>query len=183
MDQMELVEALREKTGCSYSEARAALEESGGELLEALCWLESHGKTQLAGVSCSTADREIPEEEPQSEPEKPDGPFIRGCKDLWQGIVDLFHWANRNLLVIRNRHGKTELRVPLTVVVLLFILAFWLMLALTVVALFCGMRFSFEGPMASENLNAAMGKATDFAEGIKNELRDDAGRNDDENGR
>ena len=35
MDQMELVESLREKTGCSYSEAKAAMDETGGNLLEA----------------------------------------------------------------------------------------------------------------------------------------------------
>ena len=53
MDQMEKVESLREKTGCSYSEAKAALEETGGDMLEALCWLEQHGKTQLVGASCN----------------------------------------------------------------------------------------------------------------------------------
>ena len=44
-----------------------------------------------------------------------------------------------------------------------------LVVAAVVVALFCGMRFSFSGPMATEDLNDAMGKATDFAEGIKEE--------------
>lgn len=39
MDQMEKIETLREKTGCTYTEAKAALEESGGDLLDALCWL------------------------------------------------------------------------------------------------------------------------------------------------
>ena len=172
MDRMEMVEMLREKAGCSYAEAKAALEESGDDLLEALCWLESHGKTQLVGASCSTADREPSKEEPQpQEKPKSDGPFARGCKDLWQGIKDLFHWANRNELVMKNRAGKQELSIPLTVVVIVMILAFWLVLVLAVVALFCGMRFSFTGPMATERLNDAMGKATDFAESIKEEAQ------------
>ena len=171
MDRMELVETLREKAGCSYAEAKAALEESGDDLLEALCWLESHGKTQLVGASCSTADREPPKEEPEQEQKpKQDGAFTRGCKDLWQGIKDLFRWANRNELVMKNRDGKKELSIPLTIVVVVTILAFWLVLALAVVALFCGMRFSFTGPMATDGLNDAMGKATDFAEGIKEEV-------------
>lgn len=172
MDRMEMVEMLREKAGCSYAEAKAALEESGDDLLEALCWLESHGKTQLMGASCSTADREPSKEEPQPrEKPKSDGPFARGCKDLWQGIKDLFHWANRNELVMKNRAGKQELSIPLTVVVIVMILAFWLVLVLAVVALFCGMRFSFTGPMATDSLNDAMGKATDFAESIKEEVQ------------
>jgi len=54
--------------------------------------------------------------------------------------------------------------------VLILVLAFWISLALVIVALFCGMRFSFEGPMATEDLNDAMGRATDFAEGVKEEV-------------
>ena len=172
MDRMELVESLREKTGCTYAEAKAAAEETGDDLLEALCWLESHGKTQVMGASCSTADREPQKTEPQPEKEKAktESAFSRGCKDLWQGLVDLFHWANRNKLVMKNKKGHQELAVPLSVLVIVFILAFWLVLALVVIALFCGMRFSFAGPMATEDLNDAMGKATDFAEGIKEEV-------------
>lgn len=171
MDRMEMVEALRERAGCSYGEAKAALEETGDDLLEALCWLESHGKTQIVGASCSTADREPPKAEPEAESKpKEDGPFVRGCKDLWQGIADLFRWANRNELVMKNRRGEKELGIPLTIVAVILILAFWVALALVVVALFCGMRFSFSGPMATENLNDAMGKATDFAEGIKEDV-------------
>ena len=71
MNQMELVECLREKTGCSYSEAKAALEATGSDLLEALCWLEQHNKTQLMGASCSTQDREPPKPEPEPAPKQP----------------------------------------------------------------------------------------------------------------
>ena len=134
MDRMEMVEALRERAGCSYVEAKAALEETGDDLLEALCWLESHGKTQIVGASCSTADREPPKAEPEAESKpKEDGPFVRGCKDLWQGITDLFRWANRNELVMKNRRGEKELGIPLTIVAVILILAFWVALALVVV--------------------------------------------------
>ena len=37
MDQMEKIETLREKTGCTSTEAKAALEASNGDLLDALC--------------------------------------------------------------------------------------------------------------------------------------------------
>ncbi len=171
MDRMEQVELLREKTGCSYAEARAALEESGGELLDALCWLESHGKTQMTGAFSSTADRETPKADlPPKKEAKQEGSVARGFKDLWQGLVDLIHWANRNALVMWNRKGEQELRIPLTVLVLIFALAFWVMVALTVVALFCGMRFSFEGPLEQTKVNDAMDKAADFAEEVREEI-------------
>lgn len=173
MEQMELIEALREKTGCSYSEARAAVAESGEDLLEALCWLEDHGKTQLVGAACSTSQREAPEPEPQPEREKRESAFSRGCKDLWHGICDLLRWANRTLLVVKNRDGGVELRIPLTAVVLLLIVCFWFVVAAVVLALFCGLRFSFEGPI-SDDLNAAMGKATDFVESVRDEIKDES---------
>ena len=73
-------------------------------------------------------------------------------------------------MVPTGQRIEKELGIPLTIVAVILILAFWVALALVVVALFCGMRFSFSGPMATENLNDAMGKATDFAEGIKEDV-------------
>ena len=180
MDQMELVESLREKTGCSYSEAKAALDETDGDLLEALCWLENHGKAQMTGASCSTEDRQPPEpeEDPAQERKWADGPFVRGCRSLWQGLAEVFRWGNRSLLIMKGKKGQQELAVPLTILVLLLIVAFWLTLALIVLAMFCGCRFSLEGPAANDNLNDAMDRATDFAETIKDRAfsKDDGGK-------
>lgn len=78
MEQIELVESLREKTGCSYAEAKAAIDEAGYDLLECLCWLEIHGKGSLIGASCSTENREIPKESPDTEPKStPHNPPFR----------------------------------------------------------------------------------------------------------
>ena len=60
MDQMEKIETLREKTGCTYTEAKAALEASGGDLLDALCWLEQRGKSMVVGAYSSTAQEAAP---------------------------------------------------------------------------------------------------------------------------
>ena len=172
MDMMEKVERLREKTGVSYTEAKAALEQTGGDLLEALCWLEQHGKTQLVGASCSTQDREPPREEPEPEARQPeDGAFRRGCHSLWQGVVKLVRKGNQNQLVMTSRDGHREFSLPVTLFVILLIACFWLVLVLMVVALFFGNSFSFEGPeLGKDEINDAMGKATDYAESIKQEF-------------
>ena len=47
-------------------------------------------------------------------------------------------------------------------------------LALIVVALFFGNRFSVEGSLGYDDVNKVLGKATDFAEGIKDEFKDDS---------
>lgn len=171
MDRMELVESLREKTGCSYSEAKAAMDETGGDLLEALCWLEQHGKTQLVSASCSTEDREVPKSEPsaeQKEPREP-GPFANGCKSLWEGLVGLFRKCNQTELVMTGKSGQREFGIPLTLFIILLLVAFWVVVVLIVVALFFGNRFSVEGDLHSSDVNEVLGRATDFAESIKEE--------------
>jgi len=173
MDQMELVETLREKTGCSYSEAKAALEESGSDLLEALCWLERHNKTQLAGASCSTENREPPKvEEPTQKKEKTprSGALSEGCRSLRDGLVSLLRKCNQTELIMTNKSGKREFGIPLTLFIILLLVAFWIVVALIVVALFFGNRFSVEGDLHHEDVNEALGKATDFAENIKDEM-------------
>ena len=171
MDQLELVERLREKTGCSYSEAKAALDETGDDLLEALCWLESHGKTQLVGVSCSTEDREPPKAEPEPQPREKQGPgpFVRGFRSLWEGLVSLIRKCNQTELIMTGKAGRKEFGIPLTLFIVLLLVAFWVVLALIVVALFFGNRFSVEGRLGTDDVNEVLGRATDFAEGIKEE--------------
>ena len=146
MNQMELVEGLREKTGCSYAEAQAATEQTGGDLLKALCWLESHGKTQL--VPFSGRPEEVPPAAQEPETEHPATRIChflgRGFCFLGQGLLGLLHMGNRNLLVMRKRNGDRELTASLTVVILLLAAALWLALGLLALALFCGYRFSLE---------------------------------------
>lgn len=173
MDQMELVETLREKTGCNYSEAKAALEESGSDLLEALCWLERHNKTQLVGASCSTENREPPKvEEPKPKKEKRagSGAFAEGCRSLRDGLVGLLRKCNQTELIMTNKAGKREFGIPLTLFIILLLVAFWIVLALIVVALFFGNRFSVDGDLNHGDVNETLGKATDFAETIKEEM-------------
>lgn len=171
MDQMEKVESLREKTGCSYSEAKAALEETGGDMLEALCWLEQHGKTQLVGASCSTQDREPPQQEAETgnQTRQEPGAFVQGCKSLWDGLVSLFRKCNQTELAMTSKSGRREFGVPLTLFIILLLAAFWVVVALLIVALFFGNRFSVEGSLSHDDVNEVLGKATDFAESIKEE--------------
>ena len=55
---------------------------------------------------------------------------------------------------------KTNL---ILIVYAIVLLAFW------TVALFFGNRFSVEGSLSTDDVNEVLGKATDFAEGIKEE--------------
>ena len=54
MEQLEKVEKLREKTGVTYEEAKAALEACEWDLLDAIVYLESQGKIKDAGMASYT---------------------------------------------------------------------------------------------------------------------------------
>ena len=61
MDQMEMVEKLRQKANVSYEEARDALEKSAWDLLDALVYLEGQGKIrQEAQGDRFTTRQELP---------------------------------------------------------------------------------------------------------------------------
>ncbi len=168
MDQLEKVESLREKTGCSYSEAKAALEESGDDLLEALCWLEQHGKTGLSEVSGTSEKKAKAEKEPKApkEPREP-GAFIRGLQSLWEGLAKLINSSLETALVMTDKQGKQVFSMPLLVAILVMCMVFWPMVVLILVALFFGNRFSLVGTLARDPVNDALGKATEFAESVK----------------
>ena len=49
MDNLEKVERLREKADVSYEEAKKALDECDGDLLDAMVYLEKQGKVKRKG--------------------------------------------------------------------------------------------------------------------------------------
>ena len=52
---LEQVGKLKDFADVSFADAKAALEASGGDLLEALVWLEQAGKISASGVSVRMA--------------------------------------------------------------------------------------------------------------------------------
>lgn len=169
MDHLEMVERLRKETGVSYEEARQALEAANWDLLDALISLEKQGKTG-AGAHYST-ERQA-ESNPEPERQKKQGEtFGDVCKRFWRWFCKLVQKGNRNSLCM-ERNGEISLTLPVTAFVLLLLLAFWVVLPLMIVALFFGCRFFFRGPeLGKDDINSAMGKATDAADNIKREFR------------
>ena len=75
--------------------------------------------------------------------------------------------GNRNRLVIR-KGGESMLELPMTVVVILMLCAFWVCVPLLAVGLFTGCRYSFEGKeLGRQDLNHALDKAADTADQIR----------------
>ena len=73
--------------------------------------------------------------------------------------------------MLNSRDGRREFGLPLTLFIILLLVAFWVVLALLVVALFFGNRFSVEGALQHQEVNEVLDKAADLAEDIKEEFK------------
>ena len=65
MDDLEKVETIRTKCNVSYTDAKAALDAADGNVLDAIIWLESQGKTQTTSAHAATESE--PVDEPSAE--------------------------------------------------------------------------------------------------------------------
>ena len=183
MSTIEQVEKLKEKANVTYEEAKTALEAANGDMLDAIIYLEKQGKVHApkeggrfttsqassAKDGASQKKKEKIEDEPDGETfSSIAGRFLRWCgRIIGKGNVHVFEV---------RRHGEVMVSIPLTVLILLLIFAFWIVVPLIVVGLFFGCRYLFRGPDLDKTglnkmMNAAADAAADAAENIKREVQ------------
>jgi len=175
MSTIEQVEKLKEKANVTYEEAKAALDAASGDILDALIYLEKQGKVNAPendGRFASTPPKEETRKE-KKEKEKEYGEsfsamlgrFIRWCgKIINKGNIHMFEVRRRDEVMIS---------IPLTVLVLLLIFAFWVVVPLIVIGLFFGCRYFFRGPDLEKTVvNKMMDAAADAAEDLKKEIKE-----------
>ena len=96
--------------------------------------------------------------------------MVEGLGDLLRGAINM---GNRNRFEVR-KGDELVLELPVTVLVLLLVFAFWVCIPLLVVGLFAGFRYAFTGAeLGRENVNSAMNKAAEVAEKVKEEFKGD----------
>ena len=183
---MELVEKLVEKTGVSYGEAKAMLEKTDWDILEAIIRLESEGRVQgakTAQYSTSNEANETKQEQSgngtnerrhqhrQNRDNCETGEnFRKSAKSFGDFLKDVFDKGNHNCLLVHRKNEKI-IELPVTAFVILLVFCFWVVIPLMVVGLFLGCRYSFSGnELGRDSVNNAMGKATDIADNIKSEF-------------
>lgn len=174
MEQLEKVEKLREKTGVTYEEAKKALEENQWDVLDAIVALENQGKIKGPQMSAYSTDKEQ------------FGDFEKTVKDYENSsskmtfgqVADKFlKWCGKiikkgceNFFEVK-KNGKDILSIPVLVLAIVFLLAFWAVILLLVVGLFCGFQYSFRGEMAKTiDINSACDKASKTCENIKKDF-------------
>lgn len=166
MDHMEMVEKLRQHANVSYEEAKAALEATNWDMLDAMIELEKQGKVR-SGAAYNTDRTAHGQQYEQVHATASAKREHTGWKNFCAGVSSLFSKSCKNSFRV-SRNGNDVITVPILVMILLMIACFWVLLPVLVVALFFNCRYSFVGPdCKDESVNRAMGKATDAAESIK----------------
>ena len=173
MDNFEKVEKLVAKSGVSYEEAKRALDEANGDLLDAMILLEREGKAQAPKKSSFSTQYEgmngyepvttLTDGREKAGSEKKGGKFKEFCSKVW-------HAVSVNYLVV-ERKGEPFVKMPLWVMILL-LLAFWhIGLLVVIVSLFFGFTYRFTGEADMKGANTVMEKASNVAEKVKEEIK------------
>ena len=166
MTHYEMAEKLAEKMNVSLEEAKTALEACDWEMLDAALMLEKeHGAANERAYST----RPDPEEERSRREEAKERRrgVVNGLGEMLRSAVNM---GNRNRFEVR-KNDETVLEMPVLVLVLLMLFAFWVCVPLLVIGLFAGFRYSFSGEeLGRDSVNSAMDKAAEMAEKVKEEV-------------
>ena len=180
---LELVERLKEKANVSYAQAKEALEYSGGNLLDALIYLEEKGAIPRAEGAYFYTRSETPPPPPQdalpvqlpvkskSRPPKP--PRTKG-----KGGIRRFFHARRRWLVDHEleiwRHDQPITALPVLILALLLCCAPWVTIPVLVLLLFLGFRYRFSGPdLDRDEINSVIGSVADTAADLGHKVMDE----------
>lgn len=171
MRNFEKVEKLREKANVTYEEAKAALEATEWDLLDAVVLLEQEGKVNRNSAHHST--KEEPAEE-ESAPKKEKRVYMR--RKIVNILKNLLRIGCENQMII-SRKGEQVVALPVIAVIVLLLCTNLLVPILLVVGLFFGFRYSFKGAeLGKESINNAMNKAADMAETMKESVGEELNR-------
>lgn len=177
MATLENVERLRERANVTYEEAKEALEACGDDLLDAVIYLEGKGKVAAPiGGGSYSSDRQAPPPEydhiPKSPHEEPKGEtFGQVMGRFFKFCGKIIDKGNKNMFDVW-RNGQVVFSLPVTVLVVLMILFFWVVIPAAIVGLFFGFRYRFSGRDLDDTVvNKAMDSAAHAADTLKEEFK------------
>lgn len=175
MERQEKILRLSERLKVSLEDAARALDESGGDLLDAALLLERdrNGGEQVVHTH-STAAQAAPAPD-AGEKEKPqDG--ATGDKVtaiLTAVVVGLVTHPILNAVEVSYK-GRRLAVIPAGILLALLLVRWWVLPALGAVGLLVGWRFAFQGPQWSDpQLNAAWGRLETAAERWREKMKNE----------
>jgi len=187
MVNLQQVEELRKYANITFNEAKEALEETDGDILEAIINLEKKGiiKGPEGGGYYSSKDSY---ENSKSDEDKENNKaefydesttsFSEMLNKFMSFLKKIFKKGNRNIFKV-TKDGEKIISIPVTILVILIVFAFWITIPIMVIGLFFGYKYSFAGPeLGKEQVNRAMDSVSNAAESIKKEFKGDDNIND-----
>ncbi|MEL4105289.1 ubiquitin [Oscillospiraceae bacterium WX1] len=178
MATFEQVEKLREKANVTYEDAKAALDASNGDLLDALIYLEKQGKVNApsGGGYYTSSSAEEDKSAPGTGTERqarPTGSFAEAMRKIGRFCANVFRIGNSNYLEA-EKNGETLISCPVTALILLLIFFFWVVVPLLIIGLFFGFRYHIRGrELGTDAVNKVMDGASATAEDIKKNFQDE----------
>ena len=155
MEKLKLVDKLRDKANISYEEAKKALENSNWDMLDAMLYLEKHGKVKKPSVSIfyTNGSKESYTEHGEvvnlkEDKKKNNSESKNNFEGIFEAICKVIDTCN-NIFIEIIKSNKVLLKIPFTVLILLLFFAFWMIIPLMIVGLF----FDVEFLVSSKNVN------------------------------
>lgn len=175
MTDFEKAEKLREKANVSFEEAKEALVNSDGDMLDAMIYLEKQGKsTQPNGGGYYSSDG-VTEHEYRganyNEGSRPQGDGGESFSDMMRRFgrfcARMLNKGVTNYLDA-TKGDRLMFSCPVLAAVVLLIFFFWITVPLFIISLFLGFRYQFRGPdLGRESFNNAMDSASQAVEEVK----------------
>ena len=190
MTELEKVEKLREKADVTFAEAKEALENSGGDILDALIYLENNGKVTVPSGGGFFSGADLPggdertsataNEEKKNRDSGSGEEFADLMSRFGAFCLKLFNMGLNNYLEA-SRNGNHLFSCPVIVfIVLLFF--FPVTIPLFIISLFCGFRYRFTGEdLGKEAVNSVMDSASNVVDGVKKSFAENARKADSNN--
>lgn len=176
---LDQVEKLRQRANISYDEAKIALEEADGDILDAIINLEKQNRIKSpdgGGYYNSQENTYKVKKEDRGRKHNQNQENAQHFKEAFHGLAawvkKMVGKGNRNQFEVAKK-GENVISIPVTILVIAMIFAFWVVVPLTVIGLFFGFRYTFNGPdLGKDSINKAMDSVAEVAENIKKEVKD-----------
>lgn len=174
MDELKVVEKLREKTGITYEDAKRVLEINNWDIIEAILHLEKQGKIKGPSVSIFYTNDykenyEKSSERSNFEEIKKDSKYE--SNNTFEGVFEVICKAIdtcNNIFIEIKGQNNLFLRFPLTVVIVLLIFGFGLLIPIVIIGLFLDIEFSVESKkFNADKVNRVLSKISKEVNKIK----------------
>ena len=181
---LEMAERLKEKVNVTYAQAKEALEYSGGNMLDALIYLEEKGAIPREEGAYYSTRSETPPPPPAAEPLPAQIPVrqekkknARPSQSRRGGVKRFFHtlrrWLVDNELEIW-RKGQPITALPVLILLLLLCCVPQVTIPVLILGLFLGFRYRFSGPdLERDDLNSVIGSVADTAADLGRQVMDE----------